>query len=457
MIRLPVYLTSCSSMPSASRRAISDCSTAAASALTCAAVRNPFANARAPRASFVPPVLSRPRRCRHSAHQRNVLRKHAGFVFAKLRCCRPRGCTLPARPRLGLHAAELLNASASRNSEESSSHTTSPALTLLPSGRIEMIVSGGGAVVGIDTLVRKRRTKRDVRLDDVFKASYRGPARGRCGTESFGTVEDETKAERSSAGRAPPRFPVRPASAAPPSLDFAVATLWRRRRSPSPSFAMPKRRRSHRPSMRSWLGRPGSALLRAAPTGSRRNDSTRHLTRSSTELSRTPVSVTTWATSPWSTSTVVARGRSQPRTDRGAIPYPRPNPTSGRPRIAKLEPRHPGTPLALGNGAIGLAAICVSIIWARSRVSRPSLDRLVPSRILKRNASRRRGGVGDSRALTEANEVQYQGTMEAPGREACGRRADSHTCSLAAQYPRSAGLSYVCLTDLEKGDRLVGR
>jgi hypothetical protein len=55
-------------------------------------------------------------------------------------------------------------------------------------------------------------------------------------------------------------------------------------------------------------GDRGSTPARGAPTGRPINDSTRQRTTSSTELSRKPISVTTRATSPWSTS-IVVKGR----------------------------------------------------------------------------------------------------------------------------------------------------
>ncbi len=57
-----------------------------------------------------------------------------------------------------------------------------------------------------------------------------------------------------------------------------------------------------------WAGW-GWAPARGPATGRPMNDSTRHRTTSSTELSSIPFDVTTKATSPWSTSTVKRAGR----------------------------------------------------------------------------------------------------------------------------------------------------
>jgi hypothetical protein len=94
-----------------------------------------------------------------------------------------------------------------------------------------------------------------------------------------------------------------------PSLDFAVASAL-----VTASIDVGFDRAAEAPANPLSFGTGGAALggstpARAVPAGSRKNDSTRHLTTSSTELSRTPVSVTTTATSPWSTSSVASEGR----------------------------------------------------------------------------------------------------------------------------------------------------
>ena len=177
MIRLPVYLTSCSSMPSASRSAISDCSSTAASALTCASVRKPLANARRAQA-------------RLRAACSFWIWQMPTFWRTKAMSC---GSTPDSYSRSAMLSASRLYFACSTQALACTYRSCCNGEGIAKQRGIELANDVAGldfASLGKDrddrqrrggrrwhrTLVRKRRTKGNVRLDDVFKTPYQRPA-----------------------------------------------------------------------------------------------------------------------------------------------------------------------------------------------------------------------------------------------------------------------------------------
>ena len=314
-MRLPVNLTSRSSIPWASRRAISVCPTWAASAANCDAVRKPLASAlRSPgqvtRSASSFSIWQMPIFCRSSSmswgstpswYSRRAIFSASRVSFAcstQAWACTNRSCC---------------TASASRRADESSVQTVSPALTRLPSGRIEIIAGAGGALVDITPW------SGSVARNGIYGSTVYEKLRiaGRVNEIEEPRSADEVEAAAPAVEVSPVGLPARfvagravadalfGTAEVPLNLELAAAIAL------VTAASAESLDDDEAGAVRAGLERAGWgwAAARGPETGRPMNDSTRHRTTSSTELSSIPFDVTTKATSPWSTSTVKRTGR----------------------------------------------------------------------------------------------------------------------------------------------------